>query len=119
MQIRKVDPVSFSRRGLFFGEGRTKNYRRDCGQHAEETENSSLGLDEFVGFEGPEPCRTTDAAGVAVLGDYDGSVRFAAEDIFLQAMRDVVIEARHLRNAAAEHDDVGIEDVDQLRQAAR
>jgi len=54
-----------------------------------------------------------------VLRRKNRRVRFLAENVFLQAGRNILVETRNLRSAPAHHNYIGIQQIDDLRQTAR
>jgi hypothetical protein len=69
-------------------------------------------------FKRPEPRSAADAARIAVFCGKNRCVCFLAEDVFLQLGRNILVQTRDLRDAAAQYDDIRIEQVDDVRQPA-
>src|SRR6266436_1018681 len=72
-----------------------------------------------VCLQGPKPGGTAYSARIAVLRRKNRRVRFLAENVFLQAGRNILVETRNLRSAPAHHNYIGIQQIDDLRQTAR
>lgn len=66
----------------------------------------------------PEPGGSANSAGIPVLCDQHRRIGFPAENILLQAVRNILVEPGNLGNSSTEHDDVGIKNVDELGEAA-
>src|SRR5260370_14416025 len=71
-----------------------------------------------VCLQGPKPGGTAYSAGISVLRRKNRRVRFLAENVLLQAGRNILVEPRNLRSASAHYDDIRIEKIDNLRQTA-
>src|SRR5713226_2170370 len=68
--------------------------------------------------EGPEPGSAANAAGVAVFRGQHRGGGFSAENELGDAPWKVCIQARNLGDASTQDDDIGVQHVDDLREAA-
>lgn len=75
-------------------------------------------FDALIVFERPEPGGATNTAGIAMFRRDYGGVGFFPKYILRNLRRDVEIETLDFGHAATEDDDVGIEDIYDLRERA-
>lgn len=73
----------------------------------------------FIFVQWPQPGRTAHSARIAVFRHNHRRVCLASEYVLLQSPGHVLIQLRHLRHSASQHNHIRIQQVDHLRQTAR
>src|SRR5216684_2350507 len=67
----------------------------------------------------PKPGGTAYSAGISVLRRKNRRVRFLAENVILQAGRNILVEPWNFRSASAHDNHIRVQKIDNLRQATR
>src|SRR5260370_1952787 len=72
-----------------------------------------------VCVQGPKPGGTAYSAGISVLRRKNRRVRFLAENVILQAGRNILVEPWNFRSASTHHNHIRVQKIDNLRQTTR
>src|SRR5260370_8934800 len=72
-----------------------------------------------VCVQGPKPGGTAYSAGISVLRRKNRRVRFLAENVILQAGRNILVEPWNFRSASAHDNHIRVQKIDNLRQTTR